>query len=249
MQEFDIADTWIGPGRYYLAVAKNSGAAGNIHNHYWSAATPQGMWAAFGVSMMAAAFPSLLDSRSQPWATTIAHHWAYDGPLVGGVRNWANRIKLTLDYTKLGNHTDFPALVYLAADSNGGDTSYIFDVLGANRKKIAITTSDENTQCYVEIVKWDNVNRQAWLNVKVPATSETTDTILWLYFDPAQPDNTTYVGDVGSVPGRSVWDANFVGVWHLIEQGNGTTNEFKDSTVGAHHGKGIVLDAIRDISS
>ena len=57
MQEFDIADTWIGPGRYYLAVAKNSGAAGNIHNHYWSAATPQGMWAAFGVSMMAAAFP------------------------------------------------------------------------------------------------------------------------------------------------------------------------------------------------
>lgn len=35
-----------------------------------------------------------------------------------------------------------------------------------------------------------------------------------------------------------VWDANFKGVWHLIEDGDGTPDEFADSSGTGNHGKG-----------
>jgi hypothetical protein len=35
-----------------------------------------------------------------------------------------------------------------------------------------------------------------------------------------------------------VWDANHKGVWHLAESGNGTLDEFADSTTNANHGQG-----------
>lgn len=146
---------------------------------------------------------------------------------------WAKRIKLTIDNGDIDAAlVNFPVLVYISASSGIGNTdlSGVFDelTLDANRKKIAVTTSDGVTQCYVEIERWDDANEKAWLWVKVPAVSNTADTVLYLYYDVSQPDNDTYVGDTNSTPAENVWDANFKMVHHM---GTGATGE-TDSTDG-----------------
>ena len=122
-------------------------------------------------------------------------------------------------------------MVFISAISgiNGEDISCVFDELtsDANRKKIAVTTDDGTTQCYVEIEEWDDANEQAYLWVKVPAIDDTVNTDLYLYYDHTQVDNDTYVGDIESTPAMAVWDANFLMVQHLRDA---TTSTIKDST-------------------
>jgi hypothetical protein len=155
---------------------------------------------------------------------------------------WANRIKITIDHTKIDvNLTNFPVMVHLSTSSGIGsvDTSTVFDELNtsASRKKLAFTTSDGITQCYVEIAFWNNASEQAALWIKVPSISAIVDTILYLYYDHTRPDNTSYVGDVGSAPGETVW-SDYDGVWHLDTACNGTTGEVKDSTANHNDGTG-----------
>ena len=135
---------------------------------------------------------------------------------------WAKRVSLTIDHNDITSPlTNFPVLVYLSTSSgrNNDDVSFIFDELqnNANRFKIAVTTSDCATQCYVEIEKWDQTSEQAWLWVRVPSISTTSDTVLHLYYDKNHADNTTYVGDTNSTPAEMVWDSNFALVQHLGE--------------------------------
>lgn len=152
---------------------------------------------------------------------------------------WDQRVKLTIDNTDVGETlTNFPVLVYLSASSGrtSADVSFVFDELtsDANRKKIAVTTSDEVTQCYVEIEKWVDASETAWLWVKVPTISSTVDTDLYLYYDIDHADNTTYVGDAGSVVAENVWDTNYISVWHL----SGTAGDVLDST-GTNDGTNV----------
>jgi len=146
---------------------------------------------------------------------------------------WAHRVKLTIDAGDVtADLANFPVLVYISASSgiNAEDISFVFDELtsDANRKKIAVTTSDGTTQCYVEIEKWDDANEKAWLHVNVPAVDADVNEDLYLYYDAAQADNDTYVGDTNSAPAASVWDANFVGVYHLMDGAD--TSHVYDST-------------------
>ena len=135
--------------------------------------------------------------------------------------------------------TDFPLLVKLSTTSgvDDDDMSAVFDELtsDSNRKKIAVTESDGTTELYVEIMKWDDANETALLWVKCDLSSS-TDTILYLYYDSTQSDNTTYVGDIGDTAAQNVWNSSYEAVYHLTEQGNGTSNEYVDSTGNAHHG-------------
>lgn len=155
---------------------------------------------------------------------------------------WANRIKLTIDYTKVDAAlSNFPVLIHPSIASGIGnvDVSAVFDELtsDANRKKIAVTTSDGTTQCYGEIERWDDVNEQAWFHVKAPSVSNSAETILYLYYDSAQADNTTYVGDTGDAVAQNVWDANFKAVYHMAQDPNGdVADAIKDSTGNANHG-------------
>jgi hypothetical protein len=147
---------------------------------------------------------------------------------------WNKRIKITIDNNDVDSAlSSFPVLVYLSNSSgrNNDDVSFIFDELqnNTNRKKIAITTSDGVSQCYVEIERWVDPNEQAWLWVKVPSISNTTDTDLYLYYDKNHVDNTVYVGDTGSTAAQNVWDSSFKGVWHLSETSGGV-GAIKDST-------------------
>jgi hypothetical protein len=153
---------------------------------------------------------------------------------------WNKRVKITIDSNDVDSDlANFPVLVYLSSSSGreNDDVSFIFDELLANdnRKKIAVTTSDGVTQCYVEIEKWDHASEQAWLWVKAPSISNTSDTDLFLYYDVDQADNTDYVGDGGSTSAELVWDGNFMAVWHLSEI-TGGAGAIKDSTSSDNDG-------------
>lgn len=152
---------------------------------------------------------------------------------------WDKRVKLTIDHNDINeNLTDFPTLIYLGNSSgcNNDDITFIFDELQSdtNRRKIAVTTKD-NTQCYVEIEKWNDANEQAWLWVRVPNISSVVNTNLYLYYSRSQADNTNYVGNTGSTAAQQVWDVNYVGVWHLNETVGGS-GAIKDSTSNNNHG-------------
>jgi hypothetical protein len=150
---------------------------------------------------------------------------------------WSYRVEINIDSDKIdGVLVDFPVLLYLSTSSgiDPDDISFVFDELGAEKLKLAVTTDDGTTQCYVEIEKWDDANKQAWLWVKVPSISSSTDTTLYLYYDSTQPDNTAWVGETGTTPAQNVWDSNFVFVSHMRDDPD--TSHIKDSTASGNDG-------------
>jgi len=159
----------------------------------------------------------------------------------GWLTGWAKRVKLTIDNTDIdATLSNFPILLYLGSSSGrlADNIIFIFNEVGANKLKIAVTTADGTTQCYVEVEKWryDSgipANSKAWLWVKVPSISATVDTDLYLYYDNTKADNTAYVGDPESTPAMAVWDANFKGVYHLKDK---TTSTVADSGSFDHDG-------------
>jgi len=171
---------------------------------------------------------------------------------MGWLSGWDKRIELTIDSTKVDtvDLTDFPVLLHISITSGIGDVdaSCVFDELTSNdnRKKIAVTTSDGITQCYVEIELWDDVGEEAWLWAKIPSVAYNADTILYLYYDIDHDDNGTYIGDTEETPAKEVWDSNFVGVWHMAQDPNGdVADAIKDSTWNENHGtpEGTMLTA------
>jgi hypothetical protein len=155
---------------------------------------------------------------------------------------WANRLVLTIDSSKVdATLTDFPVLIHLSSSSGitNEDVTVVFDELSSSsdRKKMAVTSSDGTTQLYVEIEQWEiDMDEEAWLHVKVPSISSSSDTTLYLYYDSAQADNTTYVGDSTDAVVNNVWDSDFVAVWHMAQDPDGDgADAIKDSTSNLIH--------------
>ncbi len=140
------------------------------------------------------------------------------------LNDWDKRVKITIDSGDIDAAlSNFPVLIHLSAScgKDSQDLTFVFDEVGANSLKIAVTESDAETELFVEVEKWDLGNEQAWLWVKVPTVTHDADTEIYLYFDNGHADNTAYVGPINSIPARNVWDANFKGVWHLTEDPSG----------------------------
>jgi hypothetical protein len=150
-----------------------------------------------------------------------------------------NRVILSIDQGDITSDlTNFPVLVYLSKASgvSSSDVSFVFDHLAsdANRKKIAVAVGDDQTECYVEIEKWDDANEEAWLWVKVPEISSSGSTTLCLYFDRRRQANTAHVGDPNSTAAEKVWDASFRYVSHM--QDDPDSSHTRDSTSYDHDG-------------
>lgn len=146
---------------------------------------------------------------------------------------WSNRIAFEISNASITEDvTDFPILVYLSQHS--GICSYnmqeVFDDLGDNSRKIAITTSDGTTQCYVEVEQWSYVNKKAYLWVRIPTVSATSINKFYLYWDKDQSNNTTYVGVPASVPGKAVWNTEYLAVYHMT-----SASTLVDSTSNARN--------------
>ena len=180
----------------------------------------------------------LYENNSLVNAAFLSHRYSFNDP--GWLHGWDQRVPITLDHEDVDSElTDFPVLIYISNSSGRGDDnlSFIFDEISyANRKKIAVTTADGASQCYVEIEAWNPTDEEAWLWVRVPAVSNTTDTRLYLYYDASHADNTDYVGEAGDAPAQNVWDDDYVGVWHMSENPGGIPPQMVNSKSSLSHG-------------
>lgn len=148
-----------------------------------------------------------------------------------------------------GDITNYPHKLYLTGNASeitagGGsgitlkDMTTIFNIVpDADKLKIAVTTSDGETPCYVEVVSWDAANKQAELYTKINLSSSATTTI-YFYFGAANA-NTTYVGATGSADyianiASHVWDSNYVAVYHMNDGAD--TSHIYDSTSNVNYG-------------
>ena len=157
----------------------------------------------------------------------------------GWLADWDKRVKITICSKDIDESlTDFPVLIFLSNSSgeNDDDVSFVFDDLqsDANRKKIAVTTSDGITQCYVEIERWNHASERAWLWVKVPSISNTMDTDFYLYYDSEHEDNVAYVGDPNSAQAENVWASQFKLVSHMNDDPD--ISHIRDSTPNVNDG-------------
>jgi hypothetical protein len=184
-------------------------------------------------------------STSDTWAIGAVPIKPASAPWLTG---WCKRVNITIDHNDFDEDvTHFPVLVHLSsACGKGGayDMTPVFDEVGANSKRIAVTKADGETQLYVEIEKWDAVAEEAWLWVSKSdwTISSTVDTNIYLYYCNSQPDNTDYVGDSGSR--TEVWNSNFKGVWHLGETASGSSSiEFVNETHGYGSGSATTIAA------
>lgn len=143
--------------------------------------------------------------------------------------SWAKRREITVSNTNIdSNLTHFPLNLFLGASVGTGttDITSIFDEVGANDKKIAVTDSSGDTQIYVEIEDWDDTGETAelWVSKSDLTLSSSGNTTLYIYYDNAQADNTTFVADTGSR--TEVYDSDFKAVYHMNE----TSGTRTDST-------------------
>lgn len=154
----------------------------------------------------------------------------------GWLTGWDKRVLIIIDSGDVDEAlTDFPILIYISDSSgkNNENISFVFDEVGANSLRIAVTLSDGTTECYVEVDKWDLGNREAWLWSKIASISNITDTEIYLYYDNDHADNNAHVGVTNSVPAENVWDINFKLVWHMRDI---DTSSVRDSTSNDNDG-------------
>ena len=153
---------------------------------------------------------------------------------------WSNgytyRRAIVVDNTKVsgtGDLTDFPVLVkgtysYLATIANGGgvknasgfDVVFASDVDGATPLKHEIERYNAATG---EVIYW----------VKVPTLDGDADTTIYIFYG-----NAAISTDQSDK--NNVWRSEYKTVNHLQQIGDGTGNEYIDSTVNANHGTGGV---------
>jgi hypothetical protein len=128
---------------------------------------------------------------------------------------------ITIDHTKISGTSDlvnFPVLISIfdtdlhnKVQSDGDDiafknaTSWLFH-------EIEFFNQNYNST-HAQLIVWINI----------PKLSPFEDTIIRMYYGNATMG--TQENHLG------VWESNYVGVWHLTENGNGTSNEYLDSSI------------------
>ena len=173
--------------------------------------------------------------------TTITDTWlkTYEN---GSLVPWAKRIKIEVDNSYVDEPLeDFPVLINVTDDSgiSHSDLNDIFTTVSGSSYKIAVTSDDGVTQLPVEIERWDTTSSgtgEAQLWIKVPFIKNYEKTTLYLYYDKDKPDNTDYVGYIGSTVGMNVWSNDFIAVYHLSQDPSTGGACIKDSTSKSKHG-------------
>lgn len=123
--------------------------------------------------------------------------------------------------------------------------------ISANASDVTIETQ----QCKVEIDRWDQINKEAQLWIKVPYISKDTDTTINLSYNQNNDDNSHNIGYTGSAQAKEVW-TEYDYVYHLSNaKGFDSTQYTNDGTpisidssniVDFGIGKGIAVDGIND---
>jgi len=163
---------------------------------------------------------------------------------------YSKRKKLTLDHTKADADLPWfpvPAPMGTAVGLTAADLSEIFNDIGDDYLKIAVTKADGTTQMYVEIECWSAADLKAlpWFSKSDWTMLSAEDQEVYFYWDASAADNTAYVGTPGNR--AEVWNAVGAYLYNdaltdsagnkdgVIHEGNPTYSE------GYHH-KAVDLD-------
>jgi hypothetical protein len=113
--------------------------------------------------------------------------------------------------------------------------STFFSGVRSDGGDIRVTSGDGTTELPLELVAIDTGAGSGELHFKADSVSNSVDTTFYIYFD-----NTGALGYSASdtYGSQNVWDANYVGVYHLIETSSGSAGEYKDSTSNTNNGVG-----------
>jgi len=153
--------------------------------------------------------------------------------LVGAAANWYDnswgyRKPIEIDYTKVtgaSGHSNFPML-FSVTDSSLKSTGNGGNVASTTAGDIVFVDWDGNKMDH-EVESYDATTGafNAW--VRMPFLSSTSTYSIYIYYGNAsasyQPTN------------ESVWDSNYLGVWHLNNTAS-TTDSIRDSTSYNHDG-------------
>ncbi|MFC1616271.1 DUF2341 domain-containing protein [Patescibacteria group bacterium] len=142
--------------------------------------------------------------------------------------SWQYRKKITIDHTKVDNvadpsttYAEFPVLIYATGLSN----------INANGTDIRFTTSDGVTELPREIESYSGGTLNAWVNVTLTKdSSDSTDDEIYMYYGNSGASEPAADSTYGS---ENVWDANYVGVYHLNEYST-AAGGIEDSTSFGH---------------
>lgn len=154
---------------------------------------------------------------------------------------FAFKRSLTIDHTQCGSSdsTNFPVLVKLDASNcgttmktagNGGHIQHTVSQSGGSPVTIPadlIFTSDSGgtTKIPWEVVSYDGTNGIIWAWVKIATVSHSSNTVFWVFYG----DTTVSTQqNTSSFSPANVWNANYVGVWHMNNNAASTT--ITDST-------------------
>lgn len=141
---------------------------------------------------------------------------------VSWLNDWSYRKKITISNTNVdSNLNNFPVLVKIIADSN-------MSLALANGYDIRFTDSTGTTLLQYERESWSGgggsaVTANFWVNV--PTINHATTTFIYVYY------GNTSAGDGQNK--ANVWDANFIGVWHL---GDNAANKIVIDSTGGDNG-------------
>ncbi|MCH8874857.1 DUF2341 domain-containing protein, partial [candidate division KSB1 bacterium] len=174
--------------------------------------------------------------------------WSLEETFVAAFRNFSDglvgnrKCELVIQASQVPDTlTNFPVLVTeatLPTEMFDADGTY-FALNGGGDIRFS---SDQNGTFLLpcEIVTFTTDNNpalgKAEIWVKVPTVSSSSNTSIWVWYNKAGATQPPAAAVYGS---ESVWDANYMGVWHLKESGNGTADEFADTTGNANHGQGV----------
>jgi hypothetical protein len=137
---------------------------------------------------------------------------------------WSSRKKLTIDSAMVAtDFTTFPVLVSMTDANLIGNTQ-------ADGGDLLFTTDNGTTKLDHEIESFNSGTGELVVWVEVQNLAGSSDTDIYMYYD------NTGAADQWNINGT--WDSNYVAVWHLDESGDGTLNEFNDSTANNNHGTG-----------
>lgn len=122
--------------------------------------------------------------------------------------------------------TNFPVSVLLSS------SNFDFSVCLTSGYDVVFTSSDEQTLLTFEREYFDKTNSKAKFHVKIPSVSNTTDTVIYVYYGKA--DDTEHQNASG------VWDSNYLAVFHL------TDSSVLDSTANNNDSLSIVGTSVVD---
>mgnify|MGYP006279483135 CR=1 FL=1 len=142
--------------------------------------------------------------------------------------SWSDRQRIVFSANVLGiasDQTDYPLLVQL-----DDATNELFAVAQATGQDVLFTAADGVTKLAHELEHYDAAGGSealtAWVRLPTVSASEPTNIYMYYGNPSAEPQETPH----------DVWDEQFIGVWHLTEDGNDSL--YEDSTINGLQAQG-----------